>query len=520
MKEGFRQSMAWLHTWVGLLFGWLLFAMFVTGTSAYFQEDITRWMKPEVVATTDRVVATQNVVNYLQRTQPDAKSWFITMPTARAPATSLFWVPADTSKPRKRGETSATLDGNGQPVTQRETRGGHFLYRFHYDLHYMPVRWARYLVGVAAMFMLIAILSGIVTHKKIFADFFMLRFGKGQRSWLDAHNVTAVFTLPFILMITYTGLVTLANQYMPWAIAANYTSRETFSDEAFPAFRDIEPAGVRAPLAAVGPLIRQAQDHWGGLAAGSVSIRVPNDRNAQVIVSRAQEAGIGSRGETVTFSGATGAMIDPGKPHGGATATESVMIGLHAGRYAGWGLRWLYFLSGVAGCVMVGSGLVLWTVKRRAKLADPARPHIGFRIVSRLNIGAIAGLPAGIAVYFLANRLLPIGIAERAQWEIDSLFIAWGAVFVWAIARPERRAWPESLAAVAALFAAVPVVNAFTVPRNLVTGLIHGDWLFIAFDVAMIVLATGFAFAASRAARATSRPSRRAARTTDELATA
>src|SRR3546814_12240603 len=43
VKGGFRQSMAWLHTWTGLLLGWLLFAIFVTGTSAYFQEEITRW---------------------------------------------------------------------------------------------------------------------------------------------------------------------------------------------------------------------------------------------------------------------------------------------------------------------------------------------------------------------------------------------------------------------------------------------------------------------------------------------
>ena len=51
MKDGFRQSMAALHTWTGLLFGWLLFAMFVTGTAAYFQEEISRWMRPELVAT-------------------------------------------------------------------------------------------------------------------------------------------------------------------------------------------------------------------------------------------------------------------------------------------------------------------------------------------------------------------------------------------------------------------------------------------------------------------------------------
>ena len=37
MKEGFRQAMAWLHTWAGLTFGWLLFAIFLTGTLAYFK---------------------------------------------------------------------------------------------------------------------------------------------------------------------------------------------------------------------------------------------------------------------------------------------------------------------------------------------------------------------------------------------------------------------------------------------------------------------------------------------------
>src|SRR3546814_3592298 len=66
------------------------------------------------------------------------------------------------------------------------------------------------------MFMLVAIVSGVITHKKIFVDFFTFRWGKGQRSWLDAHNALSVFGLPFHLMITYTGLVTLMALYMPW----------------------------------------------------------------------------------------------------------------------------------------------------------------------------------------------------------------------------------------------------------------------------------------------------------------
>jgi uncharacterized iron-regulated membrane protein len=510
VKQGFRQSMAWLHTWAGLVFGWLLFAIFVTGTSAYFQEEITRWMQPEVIATADPASATQAAVGYLQQRQPNARSWFITPPSARNPSTSLFWVPAEPSKSRRRGANSATLDGAGQPVAARETRGGHFLYRFHYDLHYMPVLWARYLVGIAAMCMLIAILSGIVTHKKIFADFFMLRFGKGQRSWLDAHNVTAVFALPFYLMITYTGLVSLATLYMPWAVTANYASNATFFEEAFPGFKPVEPAGTPAPLVPIAPLVRQAEARFGGAPVGAVSVMAPGDANARIAITRAPSGAIGSRGETIVFSGATGALLDPGATKGVGTATESVMIGLHAGRFAGWGLRWLYFLSGLGGCIMVGSGLVLWTVKRRLKLPDPARPHFGFRLVARLNVAAIAGLPAGIAAYFLANRLLPLDLAGRAQWEIHSLFLVWGGVLAWAIARPEKRAWIEALGLCAALFAAVPLVNALTVPRNGVTGLIAGDWLFVAFDLAMLLLALGFGFAARKAARAKAAAPRRA----------
>jgi uncharacterized iron-regulated membrane protein len=79
--------------------------------------------------------------------------------------------------------------------------------------------------------MFVAIISGIITHKKIFKDFFTFRSGKGQRSWLDAHNATAVFALPFHIMITFSGLLLLMFMFMPWGINQVYKDRQEFFQE-------------------------------------------------------------------------------------------------------------------------------------------------------------------------------------------------------------------------------------------------------------------------------------------------
>jgi uncharacterized iron-regulated membrane protein len=172
------------------------------------------------------------------------------------------------------------------------------------------------------------------------------------------------------------------------------------------------------------------------------------------------------------------------------------MVGLHAGRFAPPALRWLYFFSGIVGSAMVATGLVLWTAKRRQQLPDPSRPYFGFRLVEKLNIATIAGLPFGIAVYFIANRLLPTGMAARVAWEAHWLFIGWGSVMLYVFLRPPRRAWIESLGIAGAAFFAVPLVDAATTDRGLLRSLIAGDLVFASFDVCMLVTASLFVCAA------------------------
>ncbi|MEW5685226.1 MAG: PepSY-associated TM helix domain-containing protein [Pseudomonadota bacterium] len=496
--KALRQSMAWIHAWLGLLAGWILFAMFLTGTASYFRPEITQWMQPELrPAVVPPGQAAESAIRYLQRTSPDDLQWFIYLPDDRTAATRVFAraKPNPDAPPAKRRPEFKLDPATGQPLEARDTRGGEHFYRFHFQLQ-IPHPWGRWLAGVCAIFMLAAIMSGVITHKRFFADFFTLRWSKGQRSWLDAHNVSAVLALPFHAMITYTGLITLVAMYMPWPVLANFSKPAEFNAQAYGAPPEGKASGRAAPLLPVGPMIDAAARTWGGDTPRTVVIRNPNDAAATVTVLRSTAGRLSARPDSITFSGATGERLYQSPPSGPAIATAGVMLGLHLGHFAGPVMRWTYFLLGLTGAAMVGTGLVLWTVKRRK---PNAAPFFGLRLVERLNIGAVACLPVGMAAFLLANRLIPPGMADRAKLEVATMFWVWFGLAALSLLRPARRAWADTLALAAAAFTAIPLVNAMTTNRGLVPSAVTGDWLFVGFDAAMLGVAALCGLAAWRA---------------------
>ncbi|HBK45697.1 MAG TPA: hypothetical protein DDZ67_04540, partial [Xanthomonadaceae bacterium] len=495
MKGGFRQSMAWLHTWTGLLVGWLLLLIFMGGTASYYRQEISRWMRPELPAgRVDTATAVNSAERYLQRNAGDAQSWNITLPDARDPVLTMYWLnpaPAPGQEAARRGMYgNATIDpATGADVAARETRGGDFFYRLHFDLHYIPVVWARYIVGFCAMFMLVAIISGVITHKKIFKDFFTFRPGKGQRSWLDFHNVSAVLALPYHAMITYTGIVTLMFMYLPWGIKAAYPDEENrYYDESANRVADTRAAaGTPASMLPLEQLVARARSEWKGAEVGSVAVNHPGDAHASVAVTRHSE-GLSVDAPSILFDGVSGqVMMRTGSP-GGATQTRGVMYGLHMAEFAKPFLRLLFFGSGLLGCLMVASGVVLWAVKERPKHQKAGRIGFGLRLVDSLNIGAVAGLPIAFASFFWANRLVPVEAAARAELEVDIFFWAWAAALLAAFAWPRRAMWAWQLYAGALLFAGVPLVNALTTRIHLGVTLPAGNWALAGVDLVCLGL--------------------------------
>ncbi|WP_028943208.1 PepSY-associated TM helix domain-containing protein [Pseudomonas vranovensis] len=498
MKEGFRQAMAWLHTWTGLIFGWLLFAIFLTGTLSYFKEEITHWAQPEVpTRALDPTASLALAQTYLQAHAPNAGSWFIRLPEAREPALSVGWRAEGAGR---RGFIDKTLDpATGEEVRARETRGGDFFYRFHFQLE-MPHPWGRWLSTFAAFIMLLGLVTGIITHKKIFKEFFTFRPGKGQRSWLDGHNAIGVLVLPFHLMISYSSLVIFMSMVMPASIIASYgDNTRGFFNDLFGAPREAKATGVAAALLPLPTLYEKVQEQAPGTRLGWIEVQNPGDQNARVRFTRhAGDRIAHMRGGGWTYDGVNGELQGASKIEATPMLISGGMYGLHLGVFAGPWLRWLYFFFGLAGTAVIGTGLVLWLGKRQLKHAKSGSQPVELRLVEVLNIASMSGLLLGVAAFFWANRLLPVGLEGRAGWEVNSFFLLWGLSVLHAMLRPGRRAWAEQLGLAALLYGGLPLLNQLTTGQGLVHSISAGDWATAGVDLTALGSGLFLAWAAMK----------------------
>lgn len=515
-QGGFRQAQAWLHTWCGLWFSWLLFAVFLTGTLAVFAEPVTHWMTPEHHAEEEAAHASAAApsaplaqrlrwaTDYMQQHHPGAGMWELWPADAQgAGDVHVYWFDS------QRQYASAELDpASGAPLVdseaapQRQTLGGQHFVNFHYELHAGQV--GLWIVGIAALAMLAALVSGVITHKRIFKDFFTFRARKGQRSWLDAHNAVAVLTLPFQFMIAYTGIVISGATFLPagiWAQFGTGNAAHMAFQAALEAPGKPELSGRAMALPDLEPFVLRGQQLM-GQPVRAVVIDHPGDAAARIGIYGWNEGADAQRRLSPTsgmamFSAASGELLQlrqPGGVDGGKAAlAQSVLGGLHMVKFGGFALKWLYFLCGLAGSAMMATGAILFVVKRRQRhLGEFGSATAGvYRLIEAANVAAIAGLALGCIGYLWANRLVPLGLAHRGDWELAMFFGLWALALVHALARPRAAAWKEQLGLLAALCLLLPLLNALTVGDHLPAQLLRGDWE--SAGVELFALATGLA---------------------------
>ncbi|SEK78421.1 Uncharacterized iron-regulated membrane protein [Stigmatella aurantiaca] len=499
-----RQAMAGLHTWAGLLVSWLLFTILFAGSLACFDKELTRWMQPALHLSTGPRATTDQVRDWMHRQAPDAHAWWMRPPGPREPWWRVGYEPDGGLF------QGFELDAvSGQPLPK--TAGGDFFFTLHYDLH--AGLNGMYVVGGAGILMLVSLLSGLVIHRRIFQDFFTLRpQATRQRAWLDAHNVLGVLGLPFHLLIAYTGLAIFVFTYMDAGLKVAYAGdAERFQTEVQRSWEREDIGQPAPPPVSLDGLIAEAQRTWGdGGNAGWISVHHPADAAAVVSIRRRDDSRITDDQRTVSFDAGTGALLHVQPPYDPGYRLYAWMTGLHMAQYGGQLVRGLYLLLGLAGCLMLVSGVQLWLAKREARGVP------GMALVRVLNGAVMGGLPLASLALLWANRLVPPELPGREVWEVRAFLATWTVAIAWAVLRSRGgRLTRDQLVVGAVLALGLPLVSIVRAPQgHLGASLTRGDWGLAAVDLSLLgtgILCGWLSWRLSRPKASVSEPSSRLA---------
>jgi uncharacterized iron-regulated membrane protein len=527
MLQSVRQAMAWLHTWFGLLLGFVLMAAFFFGALSVFDREIDRWAIPETRIAPQPMPSYEAVLRpAFERMRPTAKAidamrsrvdgpmpqrfdtvvTWSAYTTHRDPVVALFagYAVPNAKDPAEAIWAEATVDprdGRLLPDDRLKVGSG-FFYPLHYGLTLDWKNLGIYIVGFSALVMLAALVSGVIMHRKLFREFFTFRPDRSRlRSVLDLHNLTGVVALPFHFFFAFTGLLIFAATYY---FPLGHTQLHALHDraavlEARSTGLPHERAGVPAGLANVDAMVADSQRRWQQKdKAGEVGfllLQHVGDANGYVSVYRAGTDRIALVGDAVHYKAATGELIREDPAATPVSRIAEFLTGLHLQHFRHWLLRWFYVLGGLAGAVCIATGFIFFVEKRKRQHA--ASGSQGARIVDALAVASVTGMVLATLGILIANRLLPGDLPGRGDWERYTFWGVWAMALMHAGWRSapvasglQNPAWREQVLAIPAMAVFAVLSNWITTGDHLLRTLASGYWPVAGIDIALLVVAT------------------------------
>ncbi|SHN38563.1 PepSY domain-containing protein [Rhizobacter sp. OV335] len=524
MFPTFRLSMTWLHTWFGLVLGYVLIVVFFFGSLSVFDREIDRWAIPETrfapqpMSSFDTMLAPifARMSPEADELQAAAKRVSGPLPKAlapmnwgaytthRDPVLSLYAeyaVPNNPDDPDDHVHGHVTIDPrNGRLLPDDQLKiGSEFFYPMHYGLNLTWKDLGYWIVGFAALVMLAAQVSGVVIHRRLFRELFTFRPRKHvQRSTLDLHNLTGVVALPFHFMFALTGLTVFASIYLPVSetLLKPQAMAAAMADATAKGL-PFKPAGVQAPLASVDAMVIEAKRRWAARGmpgeVGYLYVNHVGDRNSTVTLYRAGSDRVTLVGQPIHFEGSTGRVLLEEPPPSAVASVNDFLTGLHLQHFEHWLLRWFYVFGGLMGCICIATGFIFFVEKRKRQHAKAGTG--GARWADAVAVATVTGMLVAALAILVANRLLPAEMAQRGDWEKASFWGAWVLAAAHALWRsaPVRDArlspaWAEQCAAVALLAFAAVALNWVTTGDHLIKTLAARYWPVAGLDLALLVV--------------------------------
>lgn len=372
-----------VHSWTGLLTGWLLFVICLTGTLVVYKFPLKALSNPEMarvegrdnlgpdgaLAAFDRAMAQQGETGFRARVvafPQDIYSIHQYSVVAEKPGgkEQRYWIHPET--------------GTVRPELQSDFAD--FVQRLHAGL-FMGGK-GRWIVGALGVTMFVSIVAGLIFHwRQIRRDLFHLRLGSHRRkAWADLHKFGSVWGLPFHIIIALTG----AWLGLESLIGIRASSANPIEIQGEGPGKPLPIAEILRRAGEIRPDFRPSHINMTNRGVAGSTIRVQGDLPGYRLVQRGQtmlvfDADSGHHLQTIDRT-----------EQGAGRRVLAMMRPLHYGYFAPPVGEILYLLLGFVCTAVTASGMFIWAERERRK-RHPKDPlaNIG---IERANAGVMGGL--------------------------------------------------------------------------------------------------------------------------------
>lgn len=362
-----KQSLA-SHAWLGLAVGAFMYLVCLSGSFLVFEHELEHWEQADAPerqhVTSEQVQRAYNLleaqVAAAEQDEPASDDdhhhhMFVMLPSADSPHLT---VASDD------GSYFVNADGSlGDKVEAPWTR---LLIDLHLYLH-LPKSFGMIVVSILGVMLCGLVISGFLSHPRIFKDAFTLRPQAATRlSQADWHNRFSVWGAPFHLMIGITGaFFGLASLFVLIGAQAFYDGD---TSKVVPAIYGAEPQ-LEQPLqtAAVGKALAQMPDIAPKTEPFYITVEDVGTPEQYILLGAKHPERL-IYAEQYRFDSAGNYLSKVGFSDGeaGRQAIFSVYR-LHFGHFGGLLVKLAYLILGLALSVIAVSGINIWLAKRRQR---------------------------------------------------------------------------------------------------------------------------------------------------------
>jgi uncharacterized iron-regulated membrane protein len=422
-----------VHTWTGIVCGFVLFIAFYAGALTMFEEALSRWASPPTRPAMAPLERSQQLIADTLAARPDARKDFTLhlRDDEQIPA-RISWTKGRSDRQPWTADYAA--DGSLRVGQAKPSGMAQFIDHVH-RTGGLPgnAEVTEFIMGLVSLAYAVALVSGtIVLLPSLVKDFFALRVGKNlKRMWLDAHNVIGIASLPFHILIALTAMVFgLHDQLYDLQEKIVYKGNMAAIMKASSPNNAVKPDQRPAPMLPPQELLARVRDFAPHFEPLAMQYRAPGTAGATVRISGNDPRYMIRREGFLMISPFSGKIVDtsyfPGTQNSWA-APVSAAFALHFGTFGGEPVRWAYFAMGLGGAILFYTGNLLWIETRRKNQRGDAAvlQRRAAYWLSAATVGVCTGSVAGLSAVIAAAKLAPGDAHLQVYYAIFVLCCGW-----------------------------------------------------------------------------------------------